>query len=122
MTFATHLFHSEADEQLIMSHTGLEVLMVFAPTSVRVQSRNIIVQLLNATSNGQLVPFESATKKPKLDLVDTEKSGQSFTQHATTHTATAAATAASFNFTVCSSISINYVKDTLIIQSYSDTV
>ena len=68
--------------------------------------------VLNAASNGQPVQF--VTKKPKLDLVDTEKSGQMInqfnTQHATTHTATATATATAANFN-CYSITINYVKD-----------
>ena len=86
--------------------------MVFAPTSKSLEQKRSSSNVLNAASNGQLVPLESATK-PKLDLVDTEKSRQSInhfnTQHATTHTATAAATAASFNFTGCSYITINYI-------------
>ena len=112
VTSATRLFHSGADEQLIMSHTRHR-----SADGVRTYKRESQEQkwslsnILNAASNGQPVQF--ATKKPKLDLVDTEKRGQSInhfnTQHASTHIATA--TAASFNFTGCSSITINYVKE-----------
>lgn len=57
-----------------------------------------------------LIAFEiDARKKPKLDHDDIENSGQSInrfnTQHAATHTA------ANFNFTCCSSITINHLKN-----------
>ena len=106
MTSATRLFHSGADEQRIMSHTrhtSVDGIRTYKRESQE-QKKVTISNVLNAASNGQPVQF--ATKKPKLDLVDTEKRGQSInhfnTQHASTHIATA--TAASFNFTGCSSI------------------
>ena len=115
VTTATRLFHSGADEQLIMSHTGhrsVDGVRTYKHESQ--EQKRSLSNVLNAASNGQPVPFEiGATKKPRLDLVDIENSGQSInhcnTQHATTHTATA--TAANFNFTGCSSITINYLKD-----------
>ena len=122
VTTATRLFHSGADQQLIMSHTGhrsVDGVRTYKRESK--DRKRSLSNVLNAASNGQPVPFEigdACRKKLKLDQVDTENSdpGQpinhiNIQQHACTHTATATATKANFNFSGCSSITINYLKD-----------
>ena len=69
VTSATRLFHSGADEQLIMSHTGhrsVDGVRTYKWESQ--EQKRSLSNVLNAASNGQ--PVQVATKKPKLDLVE----------------------------------------------------
>ena len=116
VTTATHLFHSGADEQLIMSHTrhrSIDGVRTYKRES-KDQKRSMS-SVLNAASNGKPIPFEvGARKKPKLDQADGRNGEQSISYFNSQHAASTmahTATAANFNFTGCSSITINYLKD-----------
>ena len=95
-----------------MSHTGhrsIDGVRTYKWESK--EQKRSISNVLSVASNGKPVQFETeARKKPKLDDTDAENGPQSIhgfnSQHAvsiTMHTATAA----NFNFTGCSSITIN---------------
>ena len=75
VTSATRLFHSGADKQLIMSHTrhrSVDGVRTYKRESQ--EQKRSLSNVLNAASNGQ------PTKKPKLDLIDTEKRGHAVDQ------------------------------------------
>lgn len=114
MTAATRLFHSGVDEQLIMSHTGhrsVDGVRTYKRETA-VQKRSIS-QVLNSASNGQPTLYQAeVTKKVKLSEASENTSSSEYNIRADQVVATSSAAGiATFNFSGCSSITINYLKD-----------
>ena len=118
VTTATRLFNSGVDEQLIMSHTGhrsVDGVRSYKRES-EAQKRSIST-VLNSASNGQPVPYHvQVSKKAKLDEENSASNAEYNVEHynpqqAVATTTTAHATTVNFNFSGCSSITINYSKD-----------
>ena len=118
VTTATRLFHSGADEQLIMSHTGHRSIDgVRSYKRENETQKRSLSSVLNSASNGRPVPYHAVEvhKKPKLTLENSSDSEYNIKQcHYNPQQAVAntnTGSSSSFNFSGCSSITINYLKD-----------
>ena len=116
VTTAIRLFQSGSEEQLIMSHTGHRSIGGVCTYKCEcTQQKRSLSEVLNVASCGQFVPYDvEVRKRPKVDVGESSSSGSgSYTiqNTSTQHSVAATATAATFNFTGCSTITINYLKD-----------
>ena len=105
VTTATRLFHSGADEQLIMSHTGHRSIDgVRSYKRENEAQKRSLSSVLNSASNGQPVPYHvDVHKKAKLtdsDSVYNIKQSHYNSQQAFANANTGSST--SFNFSGCS--------------------